>query len=207
MNVHQIIGLTAAVICSTAALPYFISIIKRETVLNRASWFVWLAVGGVTFSSYLVSGARATIFLPALYLVTNAIFFIMSLKYGEGGLSKFDLSCVAIAMFALLVWWITRRSDYANYVSLMAEFIGFLPTYKKIWQRPETESYLAWGIATFAQFLNLFAIEQRRAVIIVDPVSIFLDYFIVMLLLSRKYTLSGKKRRTTIAKKPLDSLS
>ncbi|HSE60849.1 MAG TPA: hypothetical protein VLA88_00985 [Candidatus Saccharimonadales bacterium] len=137
----------------------------------------------MTLISYFASGARDTIWLALVYAVLQLVVFILSFKYGVGGLGKLDVACLIGAFMGIAGWIITDNPVVALYLSIFAELMGWLPLFKKVYAQPKTENTLSWVIGTVAAFVNLFALTSWHITMSLYPLYIFATQAILVLLL------------------------
>jgi hypothetical protein len=105
-----------------------------------------------------------------------------------GGLSKLDITCLIGAFIGVLAWQITGNPAIALYCSIAAEFLGYIPLFRKAYTQPETESTLSWIIGLTAACLNLFAITSLQLHIALYPIYVVASdgLVVVLLLISRR---------------------
>lgn len=176
-------GQAAGIVAFVAFIPYILSILRKETKPNRATFAIWSMVNVVILLSYLASGARDTIWVAFVYTICQLIVLLLSLKYGVGGFTKLDIICLASAALGICLWILTKQPTTALYISIFVEILGFIPTIKKSYLYPKTESSFAWVIFFLASSLNLFAITSFKFEIIVYPIYNFIFDGTVMFLL------------------------
>lgn len=169
MNVHQLFGEISGVIAILAFIPYVASILRGETKPNRASWVIWTVLGVILLASYHASGATTTIWIPIVYAILPLFVLGLSFKYGVGGYNYLDVVCLFGAAVGLLLWKITRVPEFALYLNILVDSFGFIPTYKKAYLQPESESLSAWIIGASATLLNLLAINKWQLNIALYP--------------------------------------
>ncbi|MBI5046746.1 hypothetical protein HZC07_03370 [Candidatus Micrarchaeota archaeon] len=153
-------GKLAGLIALIAFLPYIRSILQNKTKPNKATWWIWSFVGLILGSSYYFSGARDTIWVPIAYFLGPLVVALLSLKYGEGGATRFDAVCMVIAAVSLIGWWFSGSAFLSMMLMFVADSIGTLPTIAKTWAKPETEDLLAWLLFLLDSIMNLFAVES-----------------------------------------------
>jgi hypothetical protein len=169
MSTHAVFGVIAGIISVCGYIPYFRSILKGQTKPNRATFLIWSVVDVVLLTSYISSGARTTIWVALVYCFCQLGVLALSIKRGVGGLAALDITCLFGAVFALIMWWITSNAHVALYLGIICEILGFLPTIKKAYLDPSTESKQAWTTGTIAAIVNLFAIRHWTLVEAVYP--------------------------------------
>ena len=168
------VGLLAGLLSLAAFVPYIIAIVKGATKPNRATWWIWTTNGLILLASYYASGAESTVWVAVGYFVGSLLTAVLALRYGEGGWSSFDRSCLLGAVSGLLFWWMFNSSIVALVTTLFVDFAGALPTIRKAYRAPETEDRVAWALFISGNTVNLFAVEAWSFAIAVYPVYMFL---------------------------------
>ncbi len=130
--------------------------------------------GLVLGASYWFSGADSTIWVPVGYAVGSLVTALLSLRYGVGGSTPLDRSCLAGAGAGLLLWWLFDSPVVALVTTLGVDFLGALPTIRKAWLAPHTEDRLAWALFIGGNIFNLLAVDRWEFAILVYPVYFFL---------------------------------
>jgi hypothetical protein len=169
-NVSNFIGIIAGIIAFLNIIPYAISIFQGKTKPSRSAYAIWLIIDIVTAASYIASGATTTVWAFLAFALTTVIIFILSFKYGMGGLHKVDLVCMGLALISIITWVATKDPALALYASLAAKLIGYVPIFKKVYLHPGTENTLAWSMTAFASVLNLVALTSLKPEIAIAPI-------------------------------------
>lgn len=176
-------------------IPYVLSILRGRTRPQRASYAIWSMVETVQLISYIASGATTTKWALLVITLNSFIIFGLSLKYGMGGHSRFDILCLLLAATAIVIWQTTNNPVFAVYLTTLAGFIGYLPTIKKAYRWPLTENLLSWGMYVAAATLNVCALTSTKLVIVLPPLAGFiLSIITASLLLFPGWKLANLKR-------------
>ncbi len=192
---EQAIGLIAGAIGFLAFVPYILEAIQRKTRPNRATWIIWAILGIIIAASYWASGARETVWAPAAYAVGITAVALISVKYGEGGWTALDIACLLGAGAGLIVWWLTSEPEFSLYLTIAIDAIGAIPTIRKSYERPESESRSSWLMFLAANTLNLFAIREWSAAIASYPVYVFLLDIVILALLFRPSNAGSRNQK------------
>jgi hypothetical protein len=179
------LGLLAGIIALFAYMPYVQGTLSGKTKPNRASWIIWSVVGIIIAASYWSAGASSTIWIPIINAFCITFVALLSIKFGEGGWTTFDKTCLAASGISLIFWFLSGSPLVALGINILIDAIGSLPTIKKTYHRPEGENKAAWAIFFFAYTVNLFAIEKWNFEIAGYPVYLFILVAIVMALFMR----------------------
>lgn len=125
------------------AVPYIRDTISGKTKPNRVTWFFWGAAPILGTFAAISSGADmwASVrvflagFLPLLVFISS---FVNPKSYWK--LGKFDFACGAVAAVGIGFWIFASSPQLAILFLASADLVASLPTLKKIWTNPETET-------------------------------------------------------------------
>jgi hypothetical protein len=186
-DVASIAGKFAGVISLFAFLPYILSILRKKTTPNRASWIIWAMVSSIIVLSYREAGAGHAYLAPLGYVTGSTIVVILSIKNGVGGWTPFDRKCLLGAAMSLLLWQLFNSPMSALLINLFINLLATMPTLRKVWYQPETESTLAWSLFSTGTIINLFAIDAWNFSMAVYPVSmVFIIGIVTIFVLWKK---------------------
>jgi hypothetical protein len=169
-----LLGIAAGIIGFLAFVPYILDTLNRKTKPNKATWIIWAVLGVIIAASYYSAGARDTAWTPIGYAIGILAVAALSLKYGEEGWTALDKACLLGAGIGLGIWAITNEPVFAYFLTTIIDGIGGIPTIRKAYHRPETESRAAWGMFLIANSLNLLAISEWSLMIALYPAYVFI---------------------------------
>jgi len=187
-DVKVVLGVVAGVIAFLAYIVYIVSIFRGRSKPNRVTWWIWAFMGLVLALSYQFSGAVNTIWVPYVEFLGPFSIALLSIKYGEGGLTnKTDLFSFLGAVISIILWIIFDNPVIALVTSLAVDSFAIIPTIKKSYLRPEGEDFWAWFGTGLADSLNMFAVEKFTFAILVYPIYMLVsDLIIIFILLLKK---------------------
>lgn len=185
-NFHFIMGLSAGLLSLLAFIPYALAMLGGTNRPNRATWIIWMVLGFILLGSYQAAGATHALWLSVANAMAFSVIVILSFKYGEGGWSIFDLSCLAAALLGVGMWWYFSSPLLALYLSVVIDFVGALPTIKKSFENPRSENFSAWLMFWLANSLNLFAVEKWSLAMGLYPAYMFGITGLVTIILWRR---------------------
>lgn len=136
-------------------VPYIRSIIRGNTHPSTISWWIWSSVGLLLLSTYYSLGSQAALGLAIGALTGQIVIALLSLRYGTTGITKLDLFCLLGAVAAGLLWWITASPFLPHVLILVIDFCGWLPTFRKVLNKPRSEDLFAWLVWTIAASFSL----------------------------------------------------
>jgi hypothetical protein len=182
---HEVVGEVAGVVALGGFAPYVVSIVRRRTVPERATWWIWTLVGAMLCASYYAAGARGSIWVPVGYVVGPLVTAILALRYGEGGWSRFDRACLAGSALSLALWLVSGSPMVALVANVAVDFSGALPTLRKTYLEPWSESAASWAIFLVANALNLAALDGWSVETALYPLYLFGVSLAMVALISR----------------------
>lgn len=186
LDFTSISGLIAGALSFTAYLLYIFTTLWGKTRPNRATWWILTAVGCIILASYYSAGARDTIWVPVSYILGPLIVALLSLRYGDGGWTRFDRFCLYGAGVSIILWWFFSSPVLALLTNILIDFLGLLPTVRKAYLRPEGEDRIAWALEFSANAINLFAVGEWIFAIAVYPIYLVMMNGLITALLFRQ---------------------
>jgi hypothetical protein len=142
---------------------YIRDTLRGETKPNRVSWLMWSIAPLVATGAALSAGGDpwSTVsiflmgFLPLLVLVSS--FFQ---KKSEWKLGLFDALCGIFSMIALAFWLGVDSPKIALLFAAIGDFFAYIPTIKKAWTHPETETGFTYSTGIITIVLILFSVPE-----------------------------------------------
>jgi hypothetical protein len=178
------LGILAGLIGLLGYVPYIAATVRRKNIPNRATWWIWGILGSIQGMTYYYSGASNTIWLPISHAICQIIIAILSIKFGEGGWTRFDRICLIGAACSILLWWWYNSPMAALLFTLVIDSFGALPTIIKSYKQPYTESCFSWSIFLVANTLNLTALENWSLELTAYPFYLFCLSLIIATILN-----------------------
>ncbi len=169
-----ILGFVGGMLALYSTVPYIIDILKKKIKPQRTTFFIWFILGSIAFFSQLLKGASSSLWLPGVETLGSLIVFIISIKYGVGGLTKKDFIALSIAAFSLLMWYFTKEAAIAVYLVILVDASGLFLTLHKTYLDPSSEKPTAWLIAAIGGLLTMLSIGSWNIILLSYPFYILL---------------------------------
>jgi len=160
---NEVLATVASLMHIVAFVVYNKQTISGKNTPNISTWAIWAFLSLFNVASYwTMSGDWVKSLLPTISsLMCIATFFISLGKGRFVKISKFDFTALCVGLVAVLVWWRYENATYANLIAQVCIFIGFVPTYKSVWQNPQNEKPLAWFLWTSAYIVGIVVVLLR----------------------------------------------
>lgn len=170
----HVFGYLSGACITISFVPYVVSIFSGHARPERASWFIWAVLGGITFSAQLAKGASHSLWLPGLQTFGDALVFVLSIRYGLGGFARRDRIALAFAGLGLLLWYVTKEPLPALLIAIATDAAGVVLTVMKSGEHPDTEPASTWALTALAGLLATFSVGFSDPALSIYPLYIFL---------------------------------
>lgn len=153
-------AITALVIGLSSTLPYIKDIFSLKTKPHIYTWLIWsITTGTAAVGVYYGGGGLGLINLAMMSVVTFGIFLI-SLKYGTKNITTWDTIILIFAILAILVWWQLHQPLLSVFMVSLIDVLGYIPSFRKTWQEPWSETLISWLGFTAGNIFALLALSQ-----------------------------------------------
>jgi hypothetical protein len=160
----SILKLIFAVMATVAMLagyyPYLKDLFARKTQPHLYTWLIWAITASIATAGVIVGGGN----LGAIPMVigTALVVFVclLSFKYGSKNITKSDTLTLIAALIAVLVWVQLDNPLLAVVLATVIDGFGYIPTYRKSYQEPWSETTFFWIAMSANSFLAIAALEN-----------------------------------------------
>ena len=180
ISMLQIFGYTSALLSIVMIIPYIRDIFRLETKPERGSWFIWTVLGFIAFFSQLSKGATDSLWLTGGQTVAVFIIFLLSFKYGYGGLGRRDVKALIGAGIGLILWYLTREATFALLFVILVDSIGTLLTLLKSYKDPESETLSTWVLSGTSGIFGMLAVGSFNLILLAYPLYIILANYVIV---------------------------
>ncbi len=160
--INQNFVLLGILINAAGSVSYIIDTARGNIKPNRVSFFLWSLAPLLAFAAALNQGVGIQSLMPLSVSLFPISIFIASFfnKKSFWKLTTFDLTCGALSLIGLLLWYITKVGNIAIFFSILADGLAALPTMVKAYKYPETEKSWPWLASTIGGFITLLSIKN-----------------------------------------------
>lgn len=141
-------------------VPYLRDVFYFKTKPHIYSWLIWfITAGTATLAAWYGGGGYGAINLTVMCVFIFGV-FIISFKYGTKNITKFDTIILLMALLAILVWWKLHQPLLSIMMVSAIDIIGYIPSFRKSFQEPWSETVVAWIGFVVANMFALLALSQ-----------------------------------------------
>lgn len=156
----ETLAIIGAAIAIAGNIPYLLDVIKKRVQPHPYTWLVWTIVSGVTFFGALAKGAGVGVIPTGAAEIFTIIIFIFSLRYGFKNIRRIDTYFLIIALLGLIPWAITKDPTLSVIIVVSIDLVAFVPTLRKTWKKPRTETPILYGMNVLRHILTLFSLQS-----------------------------------------------
>jgi len=186
-------AIIAALLAVAGNVPYLHDVIKRKVQPHPYTWLVWSIVSGVTFVGQVVKGAGFAAIAFGVSEFFTIIIFILSLRYGFKKIPKNDSYFLVAALSGIIPWIILRDPTWSVVIMVTIDLIAFIPTLKKAWLKPKTESPLLYGSNALRHGLALVALSSYNVATMLHSIAMIVTNTIMTSFILRKIKKGSQK--------------
>ena len=141
----------AAILAIVGNIPYIVDIFKGRVQPHAYTWFVWTLVTAIVFFGQVAKGAG----IGALPTAAAGIFTLLIFKH----VTKIDTIFLLLALAGIVPWVITEDPTISVVIAVAIDLTAFIPTLRKTWLKPSTESPLLYGSNVLRHILALLSMQ------------------------------------------------
>jgi hypothetical protein len=176
----EILVIVASLLAIAGNIPYLIDVIKGRVKPHPYTWFVWSIVSCVVFFGQLVKGAGMAAIPTAVAEIFTIIIFLFSIKYGFKNPPKTDKYFLILTLLGLLPWIITRDPTFSVITVVIIDLIAFVPTLRKTYCDPKSESSLLYTSNVLRHSLILSTLGAYNIATMLHSISMIITNFIMI---------------------------
>lgn len=181
---------TVAIIASILAIfgnvPYLRDIIKRKIQPHPYTWLVWSIVSCIIFFGQVAKGAGIGALPTAASEVFTIIIFFFSLRHGFKNIKKIDTLFLIIALLGIIPWLLTNDPTISVIIAVSIDLVAFMPTIRKTFLQPETESPILYGTNVLRHILMLISLKAYNIATTLHSIAMITTNTIMTVLILRK---------------------
>ena len=178
----------AMVLSLVGVAGYIRDTLRGVTTPNRVTWGLWALEGVLAFAVEikqhvgLAAGMTLMLGLGPILVVTASFRH----HHGVWRLTTFDIVCAVISLAGIAFWALVNAPTIALVSFVVADQVAALPTVRKSWLAPETETWWAFAMGSLNTGITLATLHEITTAGALFPGVIMLtDALLVILITTR----------------------
>lgn len=161
METITTVAIISSVFYFVGILPYFRDTLKWRTLPHPFSYFVWFILTGFNTGVLFFQWEYTSLIPAALNTLSCIIFTYYGIRAWKNiEINSFDYGFLILALLLFPFYLYTRDILMTVILSVLIDFLGYLPSFKKWWLQPWSETLFTFFIIGIAQLLILFTQEN-----------------------------------------------
>ena len=195
----------AAAVALYGVFDYVRSTLRGDTRPNRVSWGLWGLEGVLGFIDEVQQHVGPAAYMTLVFGVVPLIVVAASFwsRHGVWRIDGFDIVCGAVSLLGILFWGIVGQATIALIAFISADQVAALPTIRKSWRAPESESSKIFVTGVFNAAITLFTLRHFTTGGVIFPGAVLVcDTLVSVLVVGRL----GPRWRRARAREPVPVL-
>ena len=160
MDIKIIFAVLSTILGIMGFAPYLRDVLSKKTKPHIFTWIIWAITQG-TATAGLLYGNGGYGAIPMIISVSlTSLVVLLSLRTGEKNITKSDKIIFLAAIFAIFIWWKLENPILAILMVSAIDAIGYIPTFRKSYNKPWTETVFSWGTFAIANVMAILALEN-----------------------------------------------
>lgn len=139
--------------------PYIRDIFKKKTQPHLYTWLIWIFTQSISVYGMVKGGAGIGSFGLVIGTILVYFIFLLSIRFGTKNITRIDTTLLILALISVVILFGTKNILAATILATTTDVIGYIPTIRKSYHEPWSETASMW--VAFTVF-NLFAIAAIR---------------------------------------------
>ena len=180
---------TAAIILTFVGYyPYFRDLFRGAIRPHLFSWLIWGIVTGIIFALQVSAGAGLGAYVTLAVAIISFAIFYFSIKKGTRDIAAIDIVFLVLALLSIPLWLVVKQPVLSIILLSSIDMLGFLPTIRKSWKDPYSETLSLYVITTVRHSFSILGLVEYNIVTLLFPLTwVFANAgFAIMLLMRRR---------------------
>lgn len=155
-----ILGFVAALMATSSAYLYTRDIFRGNTKPHIYTWLIWAILTIIGFLGQLHGGGGPGSWATGVTSIFTLFILALSFRYGTPDITHFDKICLVLALLSMIPWLLTQNAVLSVVLATLTDIVGFLPTMRKTWHAPKSESLGSMYADTLKHGLSLVSLQN-----------------------------------------------
>jgi hypothetical protein len=159
-SMKEIISTIAVILTFVAYIPYYRDILRDKTQPHIYSWSLWGLLTVLLVALQIKGGAGSAIWVTIAAGLLCIGVVILSLRNGKKDITTSDTVVAILSLIAIGFWLIADQPAISITLVIVADMLAFIPTVRKSWNKPHSETLSLYVTNALRFFLALAAVEN-----------------------------------------------
>lgn len=152
----------AAALSLYGVFDYVRATLRGDARPNRVSWGLWGLEGVLGFVVEVQQHVGPAAVMTLMFGVGPIIVVLASFRghHGVWRVDSFDIACGVISLVGILFWGLANGQTVALVAFISADQVAALPTIRKSWRAPESESAKVFVMGAINSAITLMTLRH-----------------------------------------------
>jgi len=172
IDVHFVI--LGAAIGAVGTWWYLRDTLRGVTRPNRVTWALWTALPLLAFAVEVQAGVGLRALMTFVSGFGPLLVFVASFRnpHATWRIERIDWACGALSLAGLVVWLSAHQATVGLVAFIGADALAALPTLRKSWLAPETETAAAYATAALNGAITMLTVSRWTTAVVSFPLYI-----------------------------------
>lgn len=170
-EIKNILAIIAIILTFVGYYSYFNDLLQGKIRPHIFSWLIWTIVTTIIFALQLSDGAGLGSYVTLSIAIISFLIFCICFKHGNKDIVAIDIVFLILALLAIPLWLVVKQPVLSIILLSSIDMLGFMPTIRKSWNDPYSETLSLYTITTFRHLLSIFALQNYSIVTVLFPVT------------------------------------
>lgn len=180
MDLKIILGTVAALFAAGSAFLYIRDIFQGNTKPHIYTWLIWAILTIIGFLGQLHGGGGPGAWATGVTSIYTVFVFLLSFRYGTSDITNFDKVCLALAMVSIIPWVLTQNVLLSVILATLTDILGFLPTMRKTWHAPRSESLGSMYFDALKHTLSIASLQRYSLITWFYPAGVLFAKIVII---------------------------
>ena len=188
IDLEWVTGVLAVFGLIAAEFYYIRGIFTGRIKPHIFSWIIWGTLMGINALVQMVEGADLASSVTAFGAMLCLLIAWLARTHGEKHITKSDWYCFCTALAAMPLWVLTREPLCAAILITMIDGLAFIPTIRKTWHAPESETCSMYLLCAVTDGLICLSVHPVTLAAMLYPASgLFTNTSVLVVILLRSF--------------------
>ena len=158
------LSIIATALTIFAYIPYYRDTLKKKTHPHLYSWTLRSAIGIINVALQAKEGAGLAVLVTISATAAGVGIAILSIKFRDLTIAPIDQYVIVLALTSFIFWLIFQQNEIAAIFAVSAQVLAFIPTIRKSFVNPFSETLVTYSVNTIRFCVGLIAIEEYNLI-------------------------------------------
>jgi hypothetical protein len=175
---REVLSWIAVIIAMYSYVTYIRSIFAWKTEPHVFSWGIWALTTGIAFFAQIAWGGWWGAAQNGFTFIVCIFVAVLALKYWQKWkFHTLDWWSLSLSFVAIGLWFYTKNPFYGSLFAMLADLIGYIPTFRKVWKKPESEPTWYYLLMNAKHWLSLLALSAYNWTTMIFSASVIVINF------------------------------